>query len=242
MSGGPDPLCVRARTVELDAADALAEPPDGLSSGRRLAEWGAGPGTVRWPDQIGGGRLGLRVAEPRSTTERDQGETDGNNQETIESRRRCRAGGRRRGAVARADRPLPGVPAGLGASRRRTAGHTGGRRAWKQEQTNRGWWGADDERGTLNLITPEKRRQAAALVREGHLRPARARRRDRGDGRLVPSLDRRPLCAVATGVGSVRRDSWRSEQPPPTPTTSHHPTSGTWSAILGLGRWSEALA
>ena len=38
---------------------------------------------------------------------------------------------------------------------------------WKQELTNWGRWGAEDERGTLNLITPEKRRQAAALVREG---------------------------------------------------------------------------
>lgn len=33
--------------------------------------------------------------------------------------------------------------------------------------SNWGRWGADDQRGTLNLITPEKRRQAAALVREG---------------------------------------------------------------------------
>lgn len=33
--------------------------------------------------------------------------------------------------------------------------------------SNWGRWGADDERGTLNLITPEKVRQAAALVREG---------------------------------------------------------------------------
>ena len=38
---------------------------------------------------------------------------------------------------------------------------------WKQELTNWGRWGADDEIGTLNLITQEKRRQAAALVREG---------------------------------------------------------------------------
>jgi len=35
------------------------------------------------------------------------------------------------------------------------------------ELSNWGRWGADDMRGTLNLITPEKRRQAAALVREG---------------------------------------------------------------------------
>lgn len=33
--------------------------------------------------------------------------------------------------------------------------------------SNWGRWGADDQRGTLNLITPAKRRQAAALVREG---------------------------------------------------------------------------
>jgi kynurenine formamidase len=33
--------------------------------------------------------------------------------------------------------------------------------------SNRGRWGADDEAGTLNLITPAKRLQAAALVRHG---------------------------------------------------------------------------
>lgn len=36
-----------------------------------------------------------------------------------------------------------------------------------QSLSNWGRWGADDERGTLNYITPEKRRQAAALVRQG---------------------------------------------------------------------------
>lgn len=36
-----------------------------------------------------------------------------------------------------------------------------------EELSNRGRWGDDDQRGTLNLVTPEKRRQAAALVREG---------------------------------------------------------------------------
>src|SRR5438105_15220333 len=34
---------------------------------------------------------------------------------------------------------------------------------------NWGRWGADDRRGALNLITPEKRRTAAAAVREGRL-------------------------------------------------------------------------
>jgi kynurenine formamidase len=33
--------------------------------------------------------------------------------------------------------------------------------------SNWGRWGKDDQLGALNLITPEKRRQAAALVREG---------------------------------------------------------------------------
>jgi kynurenine formamidase len=33
--------------------------------------------------------------------------------------------------------------------------------------SNWGRWGADDERGTLNLITPEKRTAAAGLVRDG---------------------------------------------------------------------------
>jgi kynurenine formamidase len=33
--------------------------------------------------------------------------------------------------------------------------------------SNWGRWGKDDQRGALNLITPQKRRQAAALVKEG---------------------------------------------------------------------------
>ena len=36
-----------------------------------------------------------------------------------------------------------------------------------QEINNWGRWGADDELGTMNLITPEKTRAAAALVRSG---------------------------------------------------------------------------
>ncbi len=38
---------------------------------------------------------------------------------------------------------------------------------WKTELSNWGRWGADDEIGTLNLITPEKRREAARLVTAG---------------------------------------------------------------------------
>jgi kynurenine formamidase len=38
---------------------------------------------------------------------------------------------------------------------------------WMQELSNWGRWGKADELGALNLITPEKRRLAARLVREG---------------------------------------------------------------------------
>src|SRR5688500_14551185 len=38
---------------------------------------------------------------------------------------------------------------------------------WKTELSNWGRWGKDDQIGTLNLFTPDKRRQAAALVRDG---------------------------------------------------------------------------
>jgi hypothetical protein len=39
--------------------------------------------------------------------------------------------------------------------------------AWQKELSNWGRWGKDDEIGTLNLITPAKRRAAFALVKEG---------------------------------------------------------------------------
>ena len=38
---------------------------------------------------------------------------------------------------------------------------------WKVELSNWGRWGPDDEIGALNLVTPAKRKQAAALVRDG---------------------------------------------------------------------------
>jgi len=40
-------------------------------------------------------------------------------------------------------------------------------KAWMEELSNWGRWGAEDQLGTVNLITPEKRRQAAALVEQG---------------------------------------------------------------------------
>ncbi len=38
---------------------------------------------------------------------------------------------------------------------------------WKTELSNWGRWGKDDQLGALNLVTPAKRRQAAALVKDG---------------------------------------------------------------------------
>ena len=60
----------------------------------------------------------------------------------------------------------------VGSQGRGTDGHrtltdeTEFRRAM-QEVSNWGRWGADDELGASNLITPDKRKKAAALVREG---------------------------------------------------------------------------
>ena len=39
--------------------------------------------------------------------------------------------------------------------------------AWQTQLSNWGRWGADDQLGTLNLITPAKRKAALALVKEG---------------------------------------------------------------------------
>lgn len=39
---------------------------------------------------------------------------------------------------------------------------------WKRDLSNWGRWGQDDQIGALNLITAAKRKQAAALVREGY--------------------------------------------------------------------------
>src|SRR5258705_13501063 len=38
---------------------------------------------------------------------------------------------------------------------------------WKKSLSNWGRWGADDQIGALNLITPAKRKEAAPLVLEG---------------------------------------------------------------------------
>jgi kynurenine formamidase len=59
--------------------------------------------------------------------------------------------------------PGPGVAAGTYPTLKTAAEF----RSAMQELSNWGRWGPDDELGAANLITPEKRRAAARLVREG---------------------------------------------------------------------------
>src|SRR5215207_7078596 len=40
---------------------------------------------------------------------------------------------------------------------------------WMNELSNWGRWGKDDQIGTVNLITAAKRKEAAALVKEGYV-------------------------------------------------------------------------
>jgi kynurenine formamidase len=70
---------------------------------------------------------------------------------------------------------------------------------WRTEVSNWGRWGKADEIGTLNLITAEKRKQAATLVREG-FSVSIARSSD-----SVKAIDNpNPFERVATGLGGDR--------------------------------------
>lgn len=66
---------------------------------------------------------------------------------------------------------IAAVTAGEPATQASGSSHTGVTKAqfeqWKKELSNWGRWGKDDEIGALNLITPAKRKQAVALVKEG---------------------------------------------------------------------------
>lgn len=70
---------------------------------------------------------------------------------------------------------------------------------WMTELSNWGRWGKLDQAGTVNLITPAKRRQAAALVKEGIS--------------LSMSLDAdiRPNDAVSEAQGGRPRYTWQHD-------------------------------
>jgi kynurenine formamidase len=74
------------------------------------------------------------------------------------------------------------------------------------ELSNWGRWGSSDERGTLNLITPEKRKRAAALVKTGTVvRLGHDLLTEKGADSPVPyELDVRPL--IASSIAVERQD------------------------------------
>jgi kynurenine formamidase len=70
---------------------------------------------------------------------------------------------------------------------------------WKKDLSNWGRWGKDDEIGALNLITPAKRKRAAALVTEGVSVSLAA------DADTVQAVDNpNPYEVVMQGIGSDR--------------------------------------
>jgi len=70
---------------------------------------------------------------------------------------------------------------------------------WKKDLSNWGRWGKDDQVGALNLITPSKRRQAAALVKEGFSVSLAA------DADTVKAVDNpNPYEHMMLGIGSDR--------------------------------------
>ena len=70
---------------------------------------------------------------------------------------------------------------------------------WKLELSNWGRWGEDDEIGALNLITPEKRLEAVALVQEGFSVSLA------GDANTVQAVDNpNPYEHEMLGIGSDR--------------------------------------
>jgi kynurenine formamidase len=70
---------------------------------------------------------------------------------------------------------------------------------WKKELSNWGRWGKDDQLGTMNLVTAEKRKQAATLVKEGFPVSLSV------DADTVKSIDNpRPYDHQMQGIGSDR--------------------------------------
>jgi kynurenine formamidase len=70
-------------------------------------------------------------------------------------------------AAGEAVRSQGTAPAGAAAANARPPVAKAEYERWKVDLSNWGRWGKDDQIGALNLITPAKRRQAAALVKEG---------------------------------------------------------------------------
>lgn len=68
-------------------------------------------------------------------------------------------------------------------------------RRWMTELSNWGRWGANDQLGALNLITPEVRRRAAALVRAG----------------VSVTLSRQATTVVPVAAGAPSPNAWQRD-------------------------------
>ena len=104
---------------------------------------------------------------------------------------------------------------------------------WKTELSNWGRWGKDDQIGTLNLITPAKRREAAALVRDGVSVSLAA------DADTEKAVDNpSPYEYAMLGIGSDRIGIAYTASPTPTstPGTTSTPTACSTTATRRMPR------
>ncbi len=82
---------------------------------------------------------------------------------------------------------------------------------WAEELSNWGRWGENDELGTLNFITPEKRIQAAALVKDGETVSV-SRPVSKGEDPLSSAVSfRHTLSTLAHGGGDFALDRYDIE-------------------------------
>lgn len=80
---------------------------------------------------------------------------------------------------------------------------------WMKELSNWGRWGKTDEMGTVNLITPAKRKQAAALVREGYsVSLARDTEKEKAVDNPNPFRHRMPNTAANPVAGQFSMDEY----------------------------------
>ena len=91
---------------------------------------------------------------------------------------------------------------------------------WMKELSNWGKWGKDDQAGTINLITPTKRKAAAALVREGvsvSMSLDADLPKEGSTGGPLPGMGGAPPAARGQGGGGGSRTTWTLTSRPPGP-------------------------
>jgi kynurenine formamidase len=91
---------------------------------------------------------------------------------------------------------------------------------WMKELSNWGKWGKDDQAGTINLITPAKRKAAAALVREGvsvSMSLDADLPKEGSTGGPLPGMGGVPPAARGQGGGGGARTTWTLSSRPPGP-------------------------